>query len=105
MGLKLISVASMAACLALLCLAQDKVYAPLPDKVVGARTAFLINDSGDTKLGDAVYRELKKWNKWEIVTERGKADLVLVVNRSDEVVGIVSTGSVTGTGTSASGTA
>jgi hypothetical protein len=40
---------------------QQKDYAPLPEKIVAAKTVFLVNDSGSTKLGDAVYRQLRDW--------------------------------------------
>ncbi|SRR6266576_928489 len=59
---------------------NDK-YAPLPEKVVKAKTVFYVNDTGNSRFGDDLYRELKKWNRWEVVTERSKADLVLVLSQ------------------------
>src|SRR5438045_2006712 len=92
----------------LLCIhavANDKdSYAPLPDTVLKAKTAFLVNDGGPSKLGDAVYRELKDWNRRQIVTDRTKADLILIVTQRDSVEGFVSTGSATAAGPSAYGT-
>jgi len=77
--------------------------APLPDKVKSAKTAFLVNDSGSTKLGDAVYRELKAWNHWDVVTDRTKADLVLVLTQRESVEGMVATSSATAVGQKATG--
>ncbi len=57
---------------------NDK-YAPLPDQIVSAKTVFLINETGKAKFGDAVYKQIKTWNRWQIVTDKTQADLVLVV--------------------------
>jgi len=65
-----------AACL----LAGDDQHAPLPDKIVSAKTVFLMNESGQPKLGDAVYKQIKTWNQWQVVTDRTAADLVLTTS-------------------------
>jgi hypothetical protein len=61
----------------------QKAYAPLPDKVVAARTVMLVNQSGTARFGDDLYHQIKAWNRWQVVTDRGKADLVLVLSPSD----------------------
>jgi hypothetical protein len=94
-------------CLALirnLATAQQNSYAPVPDRVVTAKTIFLINDSGTAKFGDALYRQLTDWKRWEIVTDRSKADLVVVLTQRDSIAGFISTASATATGASAYGT-
>jgi len=53
---------------------------PLPDKIVTAKTVFLMNETGQPPLGDAVYRQIKTWNRWEIATDRAQADLLLMVS-------------------------
>jgi hypothetical protein len=58
--------------------ADDK-YAPLPDQIVGAKTVFLMNETGKAKFGDAVYKQIKTWNRWQVITDKNQADLVLVV--------------------------
>ena len=60
--------------------AQDDKYAPLPDKIVTAKAVYLMNESGEPKLGDAVYKQIKTWNRWQIVTDKTQADLVLTVS-------------------------
>lgn len=63
-----------------------------------------MNESGTARFGDDLYRQIKAWNRWEVVTDRSKADLVLVLSPSDTVPVVVSTASVTASGQSASGT-
>ncbi len=58
--------------------ADDK-YAPLPSQIVSARTVFLMNETGKAKFGDAVYKQIKTWNRWQVITDKNQADLVLVV--------------------------
>ena len=57
---------------------NDK-YAPLPDQIVNAKTVFLTNETGKAKFGDAVYKQIKTWNRWQVITDKTQADLVLVV--------------------------
>jgi outer membrane protein assembly factor BamB len=89
---------------ALTAVAEKKIYAPLPDKVVAAKTVFFVNGSGTTRFGDDLYRQIKAWNRWDVVGNREKADLVLVLSPSDTVPVLVTTSSATASGQSASGT-
>ena len=82
--------------------AEDKLYAPLPDRVVSAKTVFIINESGTARFGDDLYRQLKSWNRWEVVTDREKADLILVLSASDTVPVTVTVKSGTNSGQSTS---
>ncbi|MFZ3212092.1 MAG: hypothetical protein WA188_11320 [Terriglobales bacterium] len=61
-------------------LAQTAPLAPLPTKIISAKSIYLLNESGDIKLGNAVYRQLVAWNRWKIVQDRDSADLVGVVS-------------------------
>jgi hypothetical protein len=54
-------------------------YAPLPAQIVSAKTVFLMNETGKAKFGDAIYKQIKTWNRWQVVTSKDQADLVLVV--------------------------
>lgn len=54
-------------------------YAPLPEQIVSAKTVFLMNETGKAKFGDAVYKQITTWNRWQVVTSKDQADLVLVV--------------------------
>ncbi len=67
--------------------AQDDKHSPLPDKIVAAKTVFLMNESGQPKLGDAVYKQIKTWNRWQVVTDRTAADLILTTSAKGAVFG------------------
>ena len=58
---------------------QSDDKAPLPDEIVKAKSVYLMNETGKAKFGDAVYKQIKTWNRWQVVTDKTKADLVLVV--------------------------
>ena len=77
--------------------AQDK-YAPLPEKVINARTIFYVNDTGSSRFGDNLYQELEKWNRWEVVTDKKNADLILVLSQRDHIEGTIATANATTSG-------
>ena len=77
--------------------AQDK-YAPLPEKVINARTIFYINDTGSSRFGDNLYQELEKWNRWEVVTDKKNADLILVLSQRDHIEATITTANATTSG-------
>ena len=60
------------------CLAK-KGPAPLHPKILAAKTVYLENH-GSAKLAGKAYDELKKWGRWEMVEDRTKADLVIIVS-------------------------
>jgi len=72
------TLASIAAVLltVLPCLAKHKEHAPLPSQLFSAKTLFIENQAS-ANIADNAYNELKKWNRFEIVTDRTKADLIL----------------------------
>jgi len=39
--------------------AEKKIYAPLPHKVVAAKTVYFVNESGTARFGDDLYRQIK----------------------------------------------
>jgi len=84
--------------------AEQKDYAPLPEKVVEAKAVMLVNESGTSRFGDNLYRQIKAWNRWQVVTDREKADLVLVLSPSDSAPVVVSTPSATASGQTVYGT-
>src|ERR1700730_18515593 len=79
---------------------QDK-YAPLPEKVVNAKTVFYINDTTSSRFGDDLYQELRKWNRWQVVTDKKKADLILVLSQRDYIEGTIATATATTSGNTA----
>ncbi len=65
------------------CSAGQNSRAPLPEKLVSARTAYLQNDSGEQGFADAVYRHLQEWGRWRIVTNKSEADIILALDHKD----------------------
>ena len=65
---------------------------------------FFINESGTSRFGDDLYQQIKAWNRWQVVTDRDKADLILVLSPSDTVPAIVSSTSATTAGQTVYGT-
>jgi hypothetical protein len=61
-------------------------HLPFPDKLVSAKTVYIQNDSGDSKFGDAMYRTLKDWGRWQILTDRSDADLIAVLDHKDILI-------------------
>jgi len=55
-------------------------HAPLPERVLTAKTIYIQNDTGYAEIGDATYGHLKEWNRCQVVASKEKADLVLVVS-------------------------
>jgi len=75
-------------------LSKEEGKAPLPSRVLEASTVYLVNDSGDTKALDSAYNALKKWGKYEVVQDRSKADLLLVLTENADYVCSMNTASV-----------
>lgn len=63
--------------------AGDNSGAPLPDKLVSARTAYLQNDSGEQGFADVMYQHVQAWGRWRIVTDKSDADIVLALDHKD----------------------
>jgi hypothetical protein len=76
--LLLLVVSSIA--LSTLAFAKDKHHLPLPPQITSAKTIYIDNQSGLAKLGDRAYEQLTKWGRWQVVTERQKADLILLLS-------------------------
>ena len=84
-------------------LAQE--FAPLPDKLLAAKSVYLINESRDLKAYDRFFKELKGWNRFVVVTAREKADILMVLSSNDRGGVSVSSGSATASGNVATGSA
>jgi hypothetical protein len=53
-------------------------HAPLPAKVLAAKTVYIQNDSNQPEIADKAYTQLKHWGRYQIVDSKDKADLVLL---------------------------
>jgi hypothetical protein len=56
-------------------------HAPLPAKVLAAKTIYIQSDSGWAEAGDKAYTQLKAWGKYQNVDAKEKADMTLVLTR------------------------
>ncbi len=54
--------------------------APLPRKLLEAKTAWVVNDGSWSKAFDKFYAELKKWNRFQLVEAKDAADIVIVLS-------------------------
>ncbi len=54
-------------------------HAPLPAKVLIAKTIYIDNKSDRQALADMAYTQLMKWGKYRVLDSKEKADLVLVL--------------------------
>lgn len=63
------------------------VHAPLPPELMSAKTVYIANESGDAKLADRCYSELREWGRFTIVTDPKQADLVFRIGTSTRTTG------------------
>jgi hypothetical protein len=70
--------------------------APVPSKVLAAKTIYVDNQTNDAELQHDAYMGLSKWGRYEIVDSPQKADLVLRLSGSS-VVKFVPGGEATST--------
>ncbi len=64
-------------------------YAPVPDKVLKAKTVYLDDQSGYPGVTDKAYRELTKWGRFKVVSTRTEADLILLLSAREYTGGYI----------------
>jgi hypothetical protein len=57
-------------------------HAPLPAKVIAAKTIFIQNDSGRAEIADKAYQAINAWGRYQIVDSSANADLILILTVS-----------------------
>jgi hypothetical protein len=67
--------------------------APIPDVLMNAKTAFIFNDGAWYKAYDKFYNEFKKWNRFEFVQEKERADIIIVLSNKPGELGVGIAGS------------
>lgn len=72
--------------------------APLPERLFEAKTVYIDNQSQRAEILDKAYTALKEWNRYQIVEDKSKAELIVVLTVSSEIRGSYTTGSVNGYG-------
>ena len=61
---------------------KEKNYVPLPAQVITAKTVYIDNQSEEAGVGEKARDELRRWGRFQIVSDRAEADLVLVFSTS-----------------------
>jgi hypothetical protein len=71
---------------------KEKQQLPLPPQVVNAKTVFIDNQSGEAKIGDRAYEQIRKWGRFQVVQDRKQADLILLLTAHEYNKGYVTSG-------------
>ena len=58
--------------------------APLPELMLKARTVMVTSEAGGL-VYDEAYKCLRKWGRFELTTEKSKADLMVVLQLSESI--------------------
>lgn len=62
-------------------------HAPLPQKLLAAKTIYIDNRSSYSTIADKVYSELTKWNRFQVVDSPDKADIVFLLSSTVQTSG------------------
>lgn len=63
---------------------------PLPDKLLTAKTAYLVNEGVDAKTFDNLWKEMSKWKRFDIVGDKAGADIAITLFlRSETIPGAI----------------
>ena len=63
-------------------LGKEKNHVPLPAQVITAKTVYIDNQSEEAAVGDKAREELRKWGRFQLVSDRAEADLIFVFSTS-----------------------
>jgi hypothetical protein len=77
--------------------AQNPHKSNLSPKVLSAKTVYFKDATGHAAVGERALRQLKKWGRFQIVANREKADLVIVLSETPSNGAIIVSGGQTGT--------
>lgn len=62
-------------------LPKNPKHAPLPRKIVAARTVYLDNRTDSPNVKDKAYVEIVKRSAWNVIEDRAGADIIIVFSR------------------------
>ena len=78
--------------------AQNQERPTLPSKILSAQSVYFDDQTGSAAVGQKALTRLKKWGRFQIVTDRKQADLILLLSADPYKGGyIVFSGGQTGT--------
>ena len=66
---------------ALLSLTSLVAQAPVPEPLLKARRAYMVNEAGRLKSFDSLANELRKWGRFELVNKRDDADVIIALGK------------------------
>jgi hypothetical protein len=66
-------------------LSADAKSGDLPQKLLSAHTVYIENETGFADLGSVAILEIQKWNRFEVVEDREKADLIFRLDNGAHV--------------------
>jgi hypothetical protein len=76
---------------------QDHKPLDLVQKISSAKTVYFDDQTGDASVGKEALKELKKWGRFQITTDRKEADLIFLLSAEPHKGGnIVFSGGQTG---------
>ena len=91
MSAPLFTVAVLLAICSLPGFAKDR-HLPLPPQVIAAKTIYIENRSGEAAMGDRAYQEITSWGRFQVVQDKSRADLILLLTARQENRGYVTSG-------------
>jgi hypothetical protein len=59
---------------------QIAQWPKLPPKMMNARTVYFEDRTGVDKVGEAALVQLKQWGRYQVVTNKNKADLIVLLS-------------------------
>jgi hypothetical protein len=57
---------------------KDKKNTSLPERLLTAKTVYIDNQSDETDINDKAYDEVKKWGRFQLVSDKSQADLIFL---------------------------
>ena len=64
-------------------LGKEKNRVPLPAQVITAKTVYIDNHSEEASVDNKAREELRKWGRFQLVSDRTQADLIFLFSTSE----------------------
>jgi hypothetical protein len=61
---------------------KEKNHVPLPAEVINAKSVYIDNQSEEADVGEKARDKLRKWGRFQIISDRAQADLIFVFSTS-----------------------
>src|SRR5713226_10235517 len=78
--------------------AQDQKHSTLAPRIVSAKSVYFDDQSGVAAVGDKTLHQLKRWGRFQVVQDRKRADLIILLSAQQYNGGyLIVSGGQTGT--------